>query len=377
MEDGGQRDRREGHHVGERRLPLPHRQRRQDDGLARPVLQLAAAPGAPRPGYPTKCTDEVFTCVGAICYTKHQAHDHLTTCSTFHGAADLTLDECKNAAATLGLPVAADSWQGDEGWTNLPKGCVGNLGVTAASQRPWVYYNLPGPEVHADITAGRHLFCKKPPQMRCDEEFDAATNEPRGYVLEKPYGYRASYPQGAATWLKLQEMDGGSGGRWTPHTEVRVERGSHWRWSAAGQSCDQACAGTGACNAEPLSQVDNLATFQELMADGLNAPTSSIKITITGGNNEPDYLPFYAENHPTKAFLSKGGSTCSAKGDGNRHRLCYCGTAVPPEASDSSFQWFLDGGKLKHWEEGVAQPGVGRRQAVELGGGVALLCDRG
>ena len=48
--------------------------------------------------------------------------------------------------------------------------------------------------------------------MRCDEEFDAATNEPRGYVLEKPYGYRASYPQGAATWLKLQEMDGGSGG---------------------------------------------------------------------------------------------------------------------------------------------------------------------
>ena len=64
-------------------------------------------------------------------------------------------------------------------------------------------------------------------------------------------------------------------------------------------------------------------------------------------------MPFYAENHPTKAFLSKGGSTCSAKGDGNRHRLCYCGTAVPPEASDSSFQWFLDGGKLKHWEEGV------------------------
>ena len=170
-------------------------------------------PAHPDRGYPTKCTDEVFTCVGAICYTKHQAHDHLTTCSTFHGAADLTLDECKNAAATLGLPVAADSWQGDEGWTNLPKGCVGNLGVTAASQRPWVYYNLPGPEVHADITAGRHLFCKKPPQMRCDEEFDAATNEPRGYVLEKPYGYRASYPQGAATWLKLQEMDGSSGGR--------------------------------------------------------------------------------------------------------------------------------------------------------------------
>ena len=26
---------------------------------------------------------------------------------------------------------------------------------------------------------------------------------------------------------------------------------------------------------------------------------------------------------------------------------------MPPEASDSSFQWFLDGGKLKHWEEGV------------------------
>ena len=54
VEDGGQRDRREGHHVGERRLPLPHRQRRQDDGLARPVLQLAAAPGAPRPGVPHK-----------------------------------------------------------------------------------------------------------------------------------------------------------------------------------------------------------------------------------------------------------------------------------------------------------------------------------
>ena len=180
-------------------------------------------PAHPDRGYPTKCTDEVFTCVGAICYTKHQAHDHLTTCSTFDGAADLTLDECKNAAATLGLPVAADSWQGDEGWTNLPKGCVGNLGFNVkSSQKDWVYYNLPGPEVHADITAGRHLFCKKPPQMRCDEEYDAATNEPRGYVLEKPYGYRASYPQGAATWLKLQQMDGGSGGRWAPHTEVRV-----------------------------------------------------------------------------------------------------------------------------------------------------------
>ena len=71
-------------------------------------------PAHPDRGYPTKCTDEVFTCVGAICYTRHQAHDHLTTCSTFHGAADLTLDECKNAAETLGLPVAADSWQGDE-----------------------------------------------------------------------------------------------------------------------------------------------------------------------------------------------------------------------------------------------------------------------
>ena len=57
---------------------------------------------------------------------------------------------------------------------------------------------------------------------------------------------------------------------------VRVgepDEGSHWRWSDAGQSCDQACAGTGlACNAEPMSQVDNLATFKDLADSALNSP---------------------------------------------------------------------------------------------------------
>ena len=104
------RDRREGHHVGERRLPLPHRQRRQDDG-ARSVLQLAAAPGAPRPGV-LKCTDEVFATLGRSVTRSTRpkpSHDvlHVPRRRRPHPR------RVQERRGDL-IPVAADSWQGDE-----------------------------------------------------------------------------------------------------------------------------------------------------------------------------------------------------------------------------------------------------------------------
>ena len=222
-------------------------------------------PAHPDRGYPTKCTDEVFTCVGAICYTKHQAHDHLTTCSTFHGAADLTLDECKNAAATLGLPVAADSWQGDEGWTNLPKGCVGNLASQRlADPRSTTTFQRRFHRRAAAATCSSRRRCaatrnstlrrtsRAATSSRSRTTTARATRRARRRAQAAGDGRRLGRPVGAAHRGARRRAELGShgGGR---RPVLRPRRG-HWA----------ACT-RGRC------RVDNLATFQELMADGLSA----------------------------------------------------------------------------------------------------------